>query len=147
MRKKLGFTNELADDKKLVDDLLIWMQTNKADYTNSFYHFSSDKLPDLAIYQDEAFRLWNERWRQRQLENELPLEEALSFMRANNPVFIPRNHLVEETLQAATVGQDMSLVYQLLDVVSDPYNYRDAFEEYQQPPATGDGGYKTFCGT
>ncbi len=146
MRKKLGLTNELADDKKLADDLLIWMQTNKADYTNTFYHLSSDKLPDLALYQDEAFRLWHERWKQRQLENDLPLTEALSLMRGNNPVYIPRNHRVEASLQAATLGQDMSLVFELLDVVSEPYSYREELADYQEPPET-EGGYKTFCGT
>ncbi len=146
MRKKLGLTNELADDKKLADDLLIWMQTNKADYTNTFYHLSQDTLPEIELYHDGAFKLWHERWKQRQLANEQPESEAISLMRANNPVFIPRNHMVEEALQAATVGQDMSLVYQLLEVVSEPYTYREAFADYQEPPET-DGGYKTFCGT
>lgn len=147
MRKKLGLVHELADDKKLADDLLIWMQTNEADYTNTFYHLSLNALPELAIYQDAAFKQWHERWKQRQLANELPAAETLSLMRANNPVFIPRNHRVEAALQAATLGQDMGLVFELLDVVSEPYNYRKELADYQLPPETGDGGYKTFCGT
>jgi len=54
---------------------------------------------------------------------------------------------VEEALQAASLGKNYSLVLQLLEVTADPYNYRAHLVDYQKPPLSGDGSYKTFCGT
>ena len=147
MRKKLGLINELTGDKKLADDLLAWMEVNQADYTNTFYRLSLGKLPEEEIYQEDSFKQWYEQWKIRLLSNEQPLEESLEIMRAANPAFIPRNHRVEEALQAATLGNNYSLVNQLLEVIGKPYHFRENLADYQQPPLTGEETYKTFCGT
>jgi uncharacterized protein YdiU (UPF0061 family) len=147
MRKKLGLINELTGDKKLADDLLLWMESNQADYTNTFYQLSSGIIPTDEIYHDDSFKLWYEQWKIRLLSNEQPEEVSLKTMRNANPAFIPRNHRVEEALQSATLGKDFSMVNQLLDVIGEPYNYRPLLAAFQQPPFTGEETYKTFCGT
>lgn len=147
MRQKLGLIHELPGDKKLADDLLLWMQSNQADYTNTFYELSLGIIPAGDIFLDESFKHWYEQWKIRLLSNEQPLEESFKIMSKSNPAFIPRNHLVEEALQAATLGKDYSRVMKLLEVIKDPYNFRSELAGYQQPPYTGDDTYKTFCGT
>jgi uncharacterized protein YdiU (UPF0061 family) len=147
LRRKLGMLNELPIDKALADELLQWMQQNQADYTNTFVDLTSNTFTQNPAYQDDAFKHWHARWQQRLLHNEQPEGEAYRIMRAANPVFIPRNHLVEEALEAATLGKDMSLVYKLLQVLETPYSLNANYEAYRQPPAAGDVGYRTFCGT
>ena len=64
----------------------------------------------------------------------------------SNPVYVPRNHLVEEALDAAT-GGDLAPFERLLEVVSDPYVERPGLERYAAPAPDGVGPYRTFCGT
>ena len=68
-------------------------------------------------------------------------------MRAVNPIYIPRNHLVEEALEASEHG-DLTLFKKLLDVVMRPCDEQPGLEEYAQPaPREFTACYKTFCGT
>jgi uncharacterized protein YdiU (UPF0061 family) len=68
-------------------------------------------------------------------------------MKANNPSFIPRNHLVEKALDDACLNEDFGLFEQLLQVFADPYQSVPAFNDMQIPPANGDRHYQTHCGT
>ena len=63
-----------------------------------------------------------------------------------NPVYIPRNHLVEEALAAATDG-DLDPFDRLLDAVASPYLERAGLERYAAPAPVDFGDYQTFCGT
>jgi uncharacterized protein YdiU (UPF0061 family) len=63
-----------------------------------------------------------------------------------NPIYIPRNHLVEEALAAATAG-DLDPLQRLLDAVTAPYAERPGFERYTSPAPEDFGTYRTFCGT
>jgi uncharacterized protein YdiU (UPF0061 family) len=63
-----------------------------------------------------------------------------------NPVFIPRNHLVEEALAAATDG-DLAPLERLVEVVSAPFDERPDRERYAGPAPADFGTYRTFCGT
>jgi uncharacterized protein YdiU (UPF0061 family) len=63
-----------------------------------------------------------------------------------NPVYVPRNHLVEEALAAGTDG-DLAPLGRLLDAVSSPFVERPGFERYAEPAPAGAGPYRTFCGT
>ena len=147
MRRKLGLLNEVTGDRLLVDDLLTWMADNKADYTNTFYGLSSGMQPEGEIYRQETFRKWHERWTERLVMQPQPPAEAYAVMRTANPAFIPRNHRVEEALQAATLAKELTPLHQLLEVIRRPYEFDPARADYQAPPAGGDLHYKTFCGT
>jgi serine/tyrosine/threonine adenylyltransferase len=71
--------------------------------------------------------------------------DAESMDRAN-PIYLPRNHLIEEALTAATAG-DLQPVERLLEAVSAPYDTRPGLERYAQPAPEDFGNYQTFCGT
>ena len=68
-------------------------------------------------------------------------------MNAVNPVYIARNHLVEEALAAASAQGDLAPTHALVDVLAGPYHERPGLERYALPAPASFGGYQTFCGT
>jgi uncharacterized protein YdiU (UPF0061 family) len=62
-------------------------------------------------------------------------------------VYVPRNHLVEEALAAATGEGDLTAFTRLLEAVTRPFEERSGFERYAEPAPTDFGDYQTFCGT
>jgi len=152
MRGKLGIFNEEEDDLKLVEDLLIYMQKNKADFTNTFRSLTQslkgDAINDAALYQDGGFKNWLTLWKERLSRQSESLEASIQLMNSVNPKVIPRNHLVEEALSAAVDNDDMKLVNDLLLVLSDPYADLNHPAKYtQMPESIFDAQYKTYCGT
>jgi len=68
-------------------------------------------------------------------------------MRGASPAVIPRNHLVEEALAAAT-HEDLAPFERLLAVLRRPWDEAASFTRYAEPaPADVTAGYQTFCGT
>ncbi len=146
MRAKLGLPDGLADDvaSPLVDDLLALLQANHVDHTMFFRALgaAAGGQSDAArsLFLDLAgFDAWAARWQ--------ALDPDAEAMARVNPVYIPRNHLVEEALDAATAG-DLAPLEGLLAAVTAPYDERPGLERYAEP-APGDFGasYRTFCGT
>jgi uncharacterized protein YdiU (UPF0061 family) len=147
MRAKLGLFTEEITDPALFKSLLDWMQQNGADYTNTFRALAAEALPDEPLYQQEAFQQWHERWQLRLARQPQPLEEARQLMRQHNPAIIPRNHRVEEALEAAVTKGDFSVLQRLLQALARPYEDLPEYADYRQPAAPGEGVYQTFCGT
>ncbi len=92
------------------------------------------------------FDAWHARWRAR-VDAQGTEPAALSAaMDRVNPVYIPRNHLVEEALTAATAG-DLAPFERLVQVVTRPFEERPGLEPYAAPAPDSFGAYRTFCGT
>jgi uncharacterized protein YdiU (UPF0061 family) len=146
MRRKLGLVGDAAEDGALVNDLLSWMRAQGADYTNTFRLFASGTVAATGPFSDAAFRDWHARWQARRAQNNRPMAAARALMQQANPAYIPRNHLVEAALQAATENGDLQPFHALLDVLAQPYVERDGLARYTEAnPAPDD--YQTFCGT
>lgn len=129
-RGKLGIFNEEDLDELLVESLLNMMKKYKADFTNTFCALTLNKMEDTVLFDTEEFSQWNELWQARLSRQHENLASSQQLMRNSNPAIIPRNHRVEEALQAAVNQQDYSLMYQLLEVLSTPYAYSDEQVEY-----------------
>jgi uncharacterized protein YdiU (UPF0061 family) len=145
MRAKLGLPDGLADDvaASLVDELLVLLQKDHVDFTSFFRALGAaargDAAPARNLFLDLAgFDGWADRWR--------ALAPDADAMDRVNPVYIPRNHLVEEALDAATAG-DLGPLTSLLDAVSTPFVERPGLERYAAPAPQDFGAYRTFCGT
>lgn len=147
MRAKLGLGphSDVRDDQftPLVDDLLSQLQQSRVDYTSFFRHLSQavrgDAEPARGLFVDLArFDGWLSRWRSMGPDAEL--------MDRVNPIYIPRNHLVEEALTAATAG-DLAPLGQLMEALRTPYDERPGMERYASPAPDDFGHYRTFCGT
>ncbi|MGE0608487.1 MAG: YdiU family protein [Pirellulales bacterium] len=146
MRKKLGMRTEEAGDAELVQALLDWMQSARADFTNTFRDLSMQTLPAGDQYQSPEFLAWHAKWQLRLAREGQHDTLAHVLMKTVNPAIIPRNHLVEEALLAAETHDDMSATHHLLAALKSPYQEGAASAKYQQPPAD-DSDYRTFCGT
>ncbi len=145
MRNKLGLFGLEDKDKPLILDLLTWMHKNKADYTNTFCHLMNVNIKEDNLYKDKYFTDWKYRWQQRSLQNNDSLKKSIKSMRKYNPVVIPRNHKVEEALDAAETG-DFKLINKILNVLDQPYTDHKDLCEYQIPSLSSEK-YETFCGT
>lgn len=149
MRAKLGIFNEEQQDEFLVEELLSIMQKYHGDYTNTFRALTLvDKWldSDAALFNTEEFAKWHQLWQDRLSRQEESKEAAYQLMRSSNPAIIPRNHRVEEALQAA-VEEDYSVMERLLSVLSTPYAYSHEQDEYAMLPPQSSCCYRTFCGT
>lgn len=147
LREKLGLLTNEDSDFELANDLLHWMKEAKADFTNTFVALTrfaeDDSKAPLTVMLPAP---WRDRWTTRLARQQKNRGEILSIMRRANPVVIPRNHRVEEALNAATHG-DLSVMQRLLDVLSRPFEETAANETYREPPPPGGTPYRTFCGT
>jgi uncharacterized protein YdiU (UPF0061 family) len=145
MRAKLGLPDGLDEQlaTSLIGELLTLMQGSHVDHT-SFYRALAvaargDTGPARGMFLDLAmFDGWMERWR-----GLVPDADAMDRV---NPVYIPRNHLVEEALGAAT-GGDLGPLGRLLEAVTLPFQHRPGLERFAAPAPEGFGTYRTFCGT
>lgn len=148
MRAKLGLFNEEEQDEALVAELLDLMQKHGADYTNTFLALAFGRPDNPELEADEAFVAWRERRRERLGRQPETADDVLRLMRGRNPAVIPRNHRVEEALEAATERDDFGVMEKLLAVLADPFAHSPAQAEYAAPPPSeADGCYQTFCGT
>ncbi|WP_107839895.1 protein adenylyltransferase SelO [Metasolibacillus meyeri] len=146
MRLKLGLMTEESQDIALIDELLQWMQTNEADYTNTFRAFTLGEFENSALYEQETFKQWHKKWQERLQQQPQPLEFVQQTMRQHNPAIIPRNHRVEEALHAAAQG-NLQPFQQLLKVLAQPFAYTTEQEMYAILPPASSCQYRTFCGT
>lgn len=148
MRKKLGIFNQEDEDLALVEDLLMYMQRNKVDFTNTFRLLADDAINTSPLYQDAGFQAWLKNWQARLSRQSETTQASTQLMQMSNPKIIPRNHLVEEALSAAVNDSDMSLFNGLLAAVQQPYTYQDKDARFMQAPDVSfDQQYRTFCGT
>ena len=146
MRDKLGLFGEDKDDKHLIFELLTWMENNKADFTNTFCNLMQIQSIKDPIYQNQEYLNWTAKWKKRLEKNNTGKEKYLELMRSVNPIFIPRNHKVEEALKDASENK-LETLNQLLEVIKYPYKDNGMLMDYQQPMPNENGNYKTFCGT
>jgi len=145
MRAKLGLSADIdaAALTPLVEELLSLLKDSHVDYTSFFRHLGQAARgaaePARGLFIDLAgFDDWMSRWR--------TLGPDAGSMDRANPIYIPRNHLVEEALTAATAG-DLNPLEQLLAAVTAPYDERPGLERYASPAPEDFGPYRTFCGT
>ena len=146
MRNKLGLLGEDLKDESLIIDLLTWMHKSKADYTNTFCILMDENIKEDKIYKNESFLGWKKQWQERLKSHNNSPEKSLKLMWAANPLVIPRNHKVEEVLEAAN-NDDLNPMKNLLKVLEKPYENQEGISEYQSPAPPSDQKYQTFCGT
>jgi serine/tyrosine/threonine adenylyltransferase len=152
MRAKLGLATDGdadPDADALIADLLALMHEQRVDYTSCLRALSSavrgdDERARSLFAEPEAFDAWRERWTAQLGDEREAIADAMDRV---NPVYVPRNHVVEEVLTAASWG-DVAAFEELLDAVTRPYDEREGLERYARP-APGDfvESYRTFCGT
>jgi uncharacterized protein YdiU (UPF0061 family) len=151
---KIGIADSKPEDLALANDLLERMSNNDADFTLTFRYLCDAVLGpehDDAVrsqFDDPAsFDEWALKWRQRLQEEGGDRNALREAMRKINPLFIPRNHLVEEAIDAAVKSDDYAPFETLLTVLSKPFEDRPEYARYAEPPQPHQVVHQTFCGT
>jgi uncharacterized protein YdiU (UPF0061 family) len=145
---------EEEDDIALAADLLERLASNGVDYTIFYRRLcasAADPTQDQAVaalFADAgAFHDWAARWRRRLAKEDVAAEARASAMRLVNPAFIPRNHRVEEMIQAAVQRADFAPFETLVQVLARPYDDQPDFAHLAEPPRSEERVRETFCGT
>lgn len=149
MHAKLGLTDGAPDGDALIADLLALMGEQRVDYTACLRSLSSavrgGSGPTRSLFAEPAaLDAWASRWSDRLGDDRTAIAASMDGV---NPVYIPRNHIVEDVLTAASWG-DAASFETFLDVLTHPYDERDGWERFAQPAGAGSADtYRTFCGT
>ena len=150
MHAKLGIAGGLRDGA-LIDDLLDLLRAQTVDFTSFFRALAAAVLEDAAparslFDEPAAFDAWSERWRQQVSSQAADPQTIAQTMNGVNPLYIPRNHEVEEALAAAS-GGDLGPFERLLVALARPFDERPGLARYAAPAPPSFGPYRTFCGT
>ena len=153
MRRKLGWQTSESGDRELVETLLDLMHAQHADFTQVFRALARGQrdgtgaVAARALFDEPgAFEAWHPAWQAR-LAREPGASAAGERMLRANPVYIPRNHRIEQVIDAAVAREDFAPFVELLAVLSDPYREQVGRERYAQPPSPSERVLQTFCGT
>ena len=146
MRSKLGIFNEEDNDQQLIENLLSIMNKYKADFTNTFVALTLNKQDNNEMFNSEEYKSWYKLYQDRLKRQDNSTEEVNNLMKSSNPYVIPRNHRVEEALEASERG-DFTIFNNLLKVLKNPYEYSKEQEEYSKLPKRKNTCYRTYCGT
>jgi uncharacterized protein YdiU (UPF0061 family) len=150
MRAKLGLEGIAADDGALIDALFDRLEEHRIDFTSFFRALAmllrgEGRALEGLLPASDAMAPWIAEWWERIEGGGSPLDRA-DAMDRENPLHIPRNHLVEAALGAAEAG-DLAPWSELLEVVRHPYARRPEWSLFEAPAPAEFGPYKTFCGT
>lgn len=143
LQRKLGFTQPLPEDEALATDLLELMAIKRADFTATFRSLvtaaqGDDCAVTAQLGEDAVVTQWLQRWRAHHPD--------AAVCASTNPLYIPRNHLLDEALRAATDG-DMAQFNALLERVSAPFDEVAGAQRYALPEEAARGHLTTYCGT
>ena len=142
MRAKLGFTSEAEGDMDLIVAWMNHMQQNELDFTLSFRELADS----LQRNETDKFGEFEQQWKNRLKDEGKSTEATVSLMHSVNPLFIPRNHRVEEAI-AAAVNDDLSVFHEMMAVLANPFQENPDLEKYAEAPLRHERVTQTFCGT
>lgn len=150
--KKIGLLDVQEDDFKLATNLFEALEGQNVDFTNFFRNLAqattgqTDSVRKM-FKEPEKYDHWHHQWTQRLAQDSQNSEQRIAAMNAVNPVYIPRNHIVEDALAAAENHQNYQPFEELLEVLSKPFEKRTGLEHYTKPAPEDFGPYTTYCGT
>ena len=145
MKGKLGLISNEIEDDKLMKDLFQLMFKNEADYTNTFVYLMNGSVPQEKLIKDKNFIEWKNKWNSRLSRNQ-DIIKAKELMTKNNPIIIPRNHLIESALSKAEQG-NLDEFNKLILALKDPYRDNGQYTGLKNPAPQSEKKYQTFCGT
>jgi uncharacterized protein YdiU (UPF0061 family) len=144
-RRKLGLQTAAQDDATLIEELLQVMQTEHADFTNTFRSLVDATIESATL--PAAFAPWREAWLARLAREPGGTAAGIETMRKANPAFIPRNHRIEAIISAAVAQGDFAPFHELHAVLSRPFYDQPEHRALREPPRPEERVRNTFCGT
>ena len=142
MRPKLGLMDKKDGDAELIGDWLKYLQDDALDYTLSFRELATR----IDASDPARFGEFEQRWRRRVGNQVTESAEVVALMNSVNPLFIPRNHRIEQAIQEAVAG-DLTVFRDLNVVLSQPFLEQPEYAQYAEAPEPNERVTQTFCGT
>jgi uncharacterized protein YdiU (UPF0061 family) len=151
---KIGLSAPREGDLELAFELLQLMNAQRADFTNTFRRLcdaAADTADDRELRAQfgdaRPFDAWAARWRERLAAEPRDDGARRGAMRAVNPAYIPRNHRVQQAIDAATQRRDLGPLDDLLTVLAAPFEDHPELVALASPPRPEEVVQQTFCGT
>lgn len=144
---KLGLA-EGESNETFIKETLAAMAENQVDFTLFFRHLTKvaaggEEEPLLKLFSNrEAATAWLKGWQQRGNVT----ADVVQRMQAFNPIYIPRNHRIEQVIEQANLGY-FTHFHELVDLLTHPFEEQAGFEHYELPPKLHEEVRETFCGT
>ncbi|MBT5954461.1 YdiU family protein [bacterium] len=152
--KKIGFSTVEHNDDLFINELLALIESTQSDFTLSFRYLSHLLLKNpkplpvqLPLFESESFKKWVPRWKKRLESEPSSLIDISSQMNATNPLYIPRNHLVEAAIQEAIQENKFDLMKTLNTLWKQPFLTNEKYEQFSYPATDKNEVTTTFCGT
>ncbi|WP_298016577.1 protein adenylyltransferase SelO [uncultured Castellaniella sp.] len=138
LAQKFGFADWRPQDADLGDAWWALLHAQRADFTLAFRRLAdvgADAQPWLDLFADAgAARQWLDRYRARLTDDPRPQAQRKAAMDRVNPLYVLRNHLAQQAIEAAGQG-DSSEIDRLMALLRDPYAWRPGHEADARPPA------------
>ncbi|AWN75042.1 YdiU family protein [Legionella anisa] len=154
IREKLGLSKDNTHTRELINNFFVLLQQHKPDFTNTFRLMSraidcERSQNDLinALGNQPNSEQWVSDWLVCMKHQNVEVNTIKTKMNQVNPVYIPRNHLVENAIQDFVENNDRTLMDTLLTVLKNPYQQQKGTENLQCLPMPHERVYQTFCGT
>ena len=153
MCKKIGLKSTNSNSQETLQKLLSIMLDNESDYTLTFRYLSEiikgkgNTLFKKQFLEHKQISNWLKEWTDLIKDQSLSKKEIALSMESSNPVFIPRNHLVERAIEAAVENNDFSEMKTLLAILNRPYEEQSSYSDFMKPPKPHEVVHQTFCGT
>ena len=151
MCKKIGIDGAVKENQDLLRQLLKIMMDNESDFTITFRSLA-DVLEDKSDNFDKQFKdktaisEWLDNWKNILSRDERNFSKISEEMNLINPVFIPRNHQIQKTIESA-YNNDFSKMQEMIEVVRKPFDENKKYTSYTEAPTEAQKVLKTFCGT
>ena len=152
MRRKLGLHEVEDDDRDLVEDFQRLMHEGRVDFTLAFRYLSDALLGNegnlVTLFESTRdIHSWLDRWRCRVNREGALLQERSAVMNQINPIYIPRNHNVEEALEEAELRDNFTLFDRLFERITEPFCEVPGGDVFAQPAPIDAPPHVTYCGT
>jgi len=150
--RKLGLSGHDEEHRDFIETTLRTMTENEVDFTLFFRHLTrvaageSEEVLRRLFNDQTACDEWLETWQKYLSQDSREQENRVAIMRQKNPTFIPRNHRIEEAIQAAQ-KEDFKPFNRLVDVLARPFAEQPEHAELEQKPEPDEVVHQTFCGT
>jgi len=150
--QKMGLSPDIEESAKMVGETFAVMAKSSVDFTLFFRQLTriasgEDKAEFVSLFDDrEAASSWLLEWRSHVENDGVPNEERAASMRQLNPIFIPRNHMIENVIKHGEEG-DFKPFHQMVELLANPYDEQPECAGFELPPKQDEIVEHTFCGT
>jgi len=145
-RAKFGLHKSFTKDKDLINDFLSLMEKHNLDFTLSFQGLAKINNEGSLLKNYDDFNRWKLKYYDRLNQENIILAERIKTIKFANPVYIPRNHVIEKII-TESLENDFARFHAFNKCLSNPFEENKEYTEFSKAPLDNEKVLETFCGT